>query len=138
MDTRIVETIAQMALDDYLALPGATPEAVEERRAAVEAAGLDWLATLRWLAQNRERIFALAKEAWDLIQTFPKPNSAASATTGAAAGPEAVDPVTIITLITTLAPMIEKLLTAIRNRRSPPQPQPQPGPGPNQGSAGVV
>jgi hypothetical protein len=127
MDTRIVQTIAQMAAEDYLSLPCASPDAVEERRAAVEAAGLDWLATLRWLAENREKIFAMVKEATDLFQSFPRPKGAAEASPDLPAGKAgAIDPVTIITLITTLAPLIEQLIAAFRKRRNPPQP----GPGP--------
>jgi hypothetical protein len=76
---------------------------------------------LRWIAENRQRIVALAQEAWTLVQTFPRPKTAAEEPQ-----PQAIDAATLVALITALAPVIEKLLAAIRQRK-----QPQPGPGPN-------
>ena len=137
MESRIVETIGRIAVEECLAAPCSSPDVVEDRRAAVEAAGLDWLAMLRWIAENRQRIVELAQEAWTLIQTFPRPKTVATEEPR----PQAIDAAAIVTLITALAPVIEKLLAAIRQRKNI-QPGPQPGPnvqpGPQPGPSGDV
>jgi hypothetical protein len=123
MDKRLVELIGQMAVNDALGVPEAE-DAHLEAKALCEASGFDWLAIVRWLADNREKISNIVKEATELFQSFPRPAVAAGE-----ASPEAFDPVVIITLITTLMPLIQQMLANWRQRRNPtPAPTPTPTP----------
>lgn len=117
MSEEVIRIVGELAVEQELGLPCAATE--DSRRAICEAAGFDWLAILKWLADNRDNIRTLIDQATVLVRTFPKPQSAVEAAAATQPGPEAIDPATIILLITTLAPMLAKMIEGFRGRRNP-------------------